>query len=898
MSGATASRLIAALAAVAIPLIAPAQPAAAVRPAPVAQPAPPQAVLPTASTTFRTAPSGTVTESAPIGGSDPVDNGPQVDDSAAGVITTAVGGSADGAPALESTFAQPHGAAAGPDGTIYVADTYANRIRAVDPLTHVVRTIAGSGDAGMSGDGGAATNASLNFPTTVAVAGEGVYVADTWNDRIRRVDLGTGTITTIAGIGPNDAAGNPPCGRGLGGPATALVIEGAEGFAVSASGDIFIADTGCDAIIRIDHAGNTTVVAGSDGLAGSPANGVATAQRLDHPFAVALDPLGNPIFADDSNQLWYVNVQAQPVSIYPKSAAPLAVAPGNMQSIAGNGSQPTPTTADGDGGPATRAQLASAHGLTTTTDAVLFTEDAEYTTADGSGYQDTMRLRRIDWSTGIVTKVAGNEQAGSGGDGISATQSALSYPEAAFVQRDGSVAIVDSGNHRLRRVDAAGIVSTVTGRPNHGSPPLGDGLPATAATLDWPRAVAVDPSSGTLFVNDSYGLRIRRVDPATGVIDTIIGNGAPCVRAGVGWHLCEDEAQPPDAQPGLRMSLLVNNGTGMAASPSGLLAFVDYDAVWVYNGSASPITLFGQSAHPLTVRHGWVQRVAGLGSKAVPPTGSAAATDTTLQWPAGLAFTGHELLFSEQQANRIDTIDLENGQVSILAGAPYTIPQYVGPVPVPSRDTWLDGPTAAAHFYQPIGLGVGADGSIYVADTGNNRIRKIDRGRGLVTTVAGNGVGGFQGDGAPALAAEIVYPTDVSVAADGALLITDWGNERIRRVDPAGTMRTLAGSGPSRVGNTCGSTVPCGHFSGDGGAAPKATLNFSFAGANFSALGPDGRLYVADTLNNRIRAVLVQAPPPSSVPETPLVIALPALAILATAAGMRRQRRPPRGRAP
>jgi hypothetical protein len=104
-------------------------------------------------------------------------------------------------------------------------------------------------------------------------------------------------------------------------------------------------------------------------------------------------------------------------------------------------------------------------------------------------------------------------------------------------------------------------------------------------------------------------------------------------------------------------------------------------------------------------------------------------------------------------------------------------------------------------------------------------------------------------------------------------------------------MRTLAGSGLSRVNNACGSTVPCGHFSGDGGPAPRATLNFPFGGANFSALGPDGRLYVADTLNNRVRAVMLLAPPPSSVAEAPLAILLPLLAVLATAMGIRRQRR-------
>ncbi|MFN2581903.1 MAG: hypothetical protein ABR498_04075, partial [Candidatus Dormibacteria bacterium] len=126
--------------------------------------------LPAVGAATRTTPGGDVFGPAalpPSPGSDPIDNGPQVNDPAAGSVTTVVGGSADGSSALRSTFFQPNDAVAAPDGTLYIADTYDNEVRAVNPSTQVVRTVAGTGDAGMSGDGGPGTAATLNFPTSV-----------------------------------------------------------------------------------------------------------------------------------------------------------------------------------------------------------------------------------------------------------------------------------------------------------------------------------------------------------------------------------------------------------------------------------------------------------------------------------------------------------------------------------------------------------------------------------------------------------------------------------------------------------------------------------------------------------------------------------------------------------
>ncbi|HYT29822.1 MAG TPA: hypothetical protein VEN82_03525 [Actinomycetota bacterium] len=194
--------------------------------------------------------------------------GPQVSDPAAGIIETFAGGSADGATAPSSTFKEPYDAVVAPDGAVVVADTYDNRIRRIDPATGVVSTIVGTGDAGLAGDGGPATQASLNFPIAAAYGPDGsLYVADRWNDRVRKVDPNTATITTVAGNGPDDANGGV-CYTGDGVPATSTALCGPSGMAVAPNGNLFIADTGNDRIRMVDAStGLITTVAGN-GLAG------------------------------------------------------------------------------------------------------------------------------------------------------------------------------------------------------------------------------------------------------------------------------------------------------------------------------------------------------------------------------------------------------------------------------------------------------------------------------------------------------------------------------------------------------------------------------------------------------------------------------------------------------
>lgn len=337
----------------------------------------------------------------------------------AGTIRTVAGSnqrgfSGDGGPATSAAFDQPRAAAVGPDGTVYIADTFNHRVRRVDP-GGAVTTLAGTGAAAYSGDGGPATAATLHWPHGVALdpAGANLYIADSANHRVRRVDLGSGLITTVAGTGTPGAEGD-------GGPAPAAQLQDPKSIYVGPSGEFFIADSGNDRIRRVDRSGVITTVAGTGvtGYAGD--GGPATAAQFDGPRGVAGDAAGNLYVADDNNH----------------------------------------------------------------------------------------RVRRID-PAGIITTVAGTGAEGFAGDGGAASAAELNHPRGVAVDGRGDVFVADSMSHRVRMVDATGVISTVAGCGRQGF--AGDGGPATVARLFEPRGVAVD-AAGSLFVADTYNDRIRRVD--------------------------------------------------------------------------------------------------------------------------------------------------------------------------------------------------------------------------------------------------------------------------------------------------------------------------------------------------------------------------------------------------
>jgi sugar lactone lactonase YvrE len=340
-------------------------------------------------------------------------------DSAGGVIRTVAGSnqrgySGDGGSATSAAFDQPRAATAGPDGSVYIADTFNHRIRRVDPAGGVT-TLVGTGQASFSGDGGQGSLATLHWPHGVAVdpAGAGLFIADSANHRIRRVDLASGVITTVAG---GQAAG----WSGDGGPAVGAQLQDPKAVWVAPSGDLYIADSGNERIRRVDPSGTISTIAGTGVQGFSGDGGPALAAQFDGPRGLAGDGAGNLYVADDNNH--------RVRRIDPS---------GIVTTLAGTGT----AAFSGDGGPARAAELNHPRGVAVDSRGSVFIADSM-----------NHRIRMVD-PDGMIATVAGCGRQGFGGDGGPATVARLFEPRGVAVNSAGNLFVADTYNDRIRRVE-------------------------------------------------------------------------------------------------------------------------------------------------------------------------------------------------------------------------------------------------------------------------------------------------------------------------------------------------------------------------------------------------------------------------------------------------------------
>jgi streptogramin lyase len=348
---------------------------------------------------------------------------------------------------------------------------------AVAPLAAgTIDTAAGTGQAGYSGDGGQATAAHLNQPFHCALHNGGLYVADAFNHCVRRLDLKTGVISTVAGCGRKGYSGD-------GGPATKATLNEPYAVAVSAAGDLYVVDRLNAVIRRVDGASAViTTVAGTGKRGYSGDGGKATAAQLDEPNDCCLDGRGGLLIADVSD--WRIRR--------------LDLKAGTITTFAGTGKRRGRTDRKdiGDGGPAAKAVLVGARAVC----------------VDGRGNtyvceREGNAVRKID-ARGVITTVAGTGARGA--DDGPAGRATFNGPKAIRCDGGGDVFVVDTENHSVRKLDVKALrVTTVAGgRQGKG----GDGGEARAAGLDRPHGVVID-RDGTLYVADSGNHRVRRVRP-------------------------------------------------------------------------------------------------------------------------------------------------------------------------------------------------------------------------------------------------------------------------------------------------------------------------------------------------------------------------------------------------
>jgi hypothetical protein len=695
----------------------------------------------------------------------------------------------DGGPATSANLTLPYGLAIDATGNIYISDVLCNRVRMVD-TSGIIHTFAGNGTQGYSGDGGPATSASLNLPFGVAVDPSGdVFIADMQNNRIRIVDT-TGTINTFAGNGSVCVSTGPnQCGDG--GPATSASLAFPMGVATGpppaspAFPSLFIADTSGSRIRVVYSSGQIVTAAG----VGSPLcpNGppcsdphTGTDASLARPQGVAVLRGWEFLGIADTGYNRVVAVALNPLTFQGQLVLPAA----------GTGSGGY----NGDGELSTTASVNGPTGL-----AYLPANDSFYLADTGNN-----RIRTWPLVGSPISTVAGNGTPAYWGDGGLATHASFSYPAGvAMDPTTNDFYIPDADDNCVRKVTTAtGDISTIAGIPGQRGY-SGDGGAATSALLNNPSGVALDATGKFLYIADANNGVVRMVDLNAGTISTVAGSVGPC-----------------------------RGGVEIAMPPNGALS---WQLGYCYSGDGGPATS------------------ASLGNP------SSVALD-----PAG------NLFIADSGNNLILEVTKATGNISTVAGngtqcfSTYPAPCYSGDC----------GPATSAALFQPSSVAVDAVDDVYIADSGNSRIRVVYAPLpGDIYTFAGNGIPGFSGDGVSggAASASLNLPMGVWLDFAGNLYIADTANFRIRKVDNTQTITTVAGTGIAG-------------FSGDGGSPTNADLGAP-AGGGGGGVDKAGGLLIADSANRRIRRVtntsvgnnVTVAPVDSTSGTTPVAVTFAAV---------------------
>lgn len=670
-----------------------------------------------------------------------------------GQITTLAGGVpvlGNGGLAVNAVLTSPRTLTLDSAGNIYIGDLNNRRVRRVDAASGIITSIAGNGTEDFS-DGVPANSTGLGTTAGIAIdQNSNVYVSDSSFRRIRRIDARTGIITTVAGDGGADFNGDNR-------PATSASIS-PQGIAIDNAGNLLIADTGNHRVRRVNlTTGIITTVAGKEpGFAGD--GGQATAASLNLPIAIGVDKDGN-IYVSDTGNLRVRRIDART---------------GIITTVAGNG-ESTPL---GDGSRATEAGF-SPGAISIDSTGNIFISDETHKT-----------VRRVDASTNTITTVAGNSDTVFNSDNIPATSAAINPLGGVVVDGNGNLFIGDFDNNRIRRVDAlSGLISTVAGNGSQGF--SGDGGKVTRASLDEPRGVAID-AAGNIYIADTNNNRIRRVDSATGVIETIAGNGQ----------------EGFSGDKGAATEAALNGPRGIWLTNNGHLLIADHNNFRIRS---------------LNLATGIIDTVAGGGSPGVGDGGK--AVDALLGIVSDVTTdSAGNIFIADTGNNRIRRVDT-NGIITTVAGNGIFGSGGDG------------GKATEASLALPQGVRIDSEGNILIVDTALiGRIRRVDARTGVISTIAGGG--SSEGDAIPATNAKLV-PTGLSLDSAGNLLISDSSSNTVRRVDrKTGLISTVAGNGTA-------------DFSGDGGSAVQASLNFPTG----LATDGDGNLYIADRRNDAIRVV-------------------------------------------
>ena len=354
-------------------------------------------------------------------------------------------------------------------------------------------------------------------------------------------------------------------------------------------------------------------------------------------------------------------------------------------------------------------------------------------------------ISRVD-TKGNMTRYAGTGESGYGGDGGKATEARLKLPAGLTLDRKGNLYIADRNNHRIRKVDSRGNITTVAGNGTAGF--SGDGGKATEAQLSRPSGVAVD-DKGNLYIADRSNDRIRVVN-SKGIITTFAGDGVDGFKGDSGPAAQAQLSKPFGLALDKKGNLYIadrGNNRVRRINPQGIIHTVAGDGGFFFMGDNGP------------------------------------AYRASIAGPTGVAVDKNGVLYiADRNNNRIRSVDTQ-GMIRTIAGTGHQ--DYNGDSEM-ARDT---------NLHLPFGVALDQDGKLLVVDRSHYRIRRVDTRRGGITTVAGNGIKMFAGDGGPATGAKLSFPHGIAVDKKDNLVISDKGHYRIRRVTQDGIIQTIAGNG-------------------------------------------------------------------------------------------------------
>lgn len=653
----------------------------------------------------------------------------------------------DGGPAIKAIILNPDAMITDAAGNIYISENQ-GRVRRIG-VDGIITTVAGVVGAGAGGDNGPAVQASINVPLAMAIDATGnlLYISDYQSCRLRRVNLQTGIITAFAG--------NGACGYAADGSAATTSLYYPSLLWMDPQGRLLVVEVGSNKIHRIDANGNISTIAGT-GTAGFTADGALAAQaQINTPSSLTADSKGNVFFTDPTKCL----------------IREIDAATGVLHTVAGSS-----CGFSGDGGPLLSAQLNPASILINPAGDTLYLFDA------------ATRIRQIRLNSNVITTYAGIGVNGYPVDGSPAIKTQVIGSGSLAFAKDGSLLL--SQNYGIYRIDGTGIMNRLAGM----IPFAGDGGSAPNAILAYPGYIGLDGKGGFIF-NDAFNGRVRAVTSA-GVISTVAGTSQTVGVTG-------DGGLATNAQLGFLQALAVDAagniyiGQHIFTPSTWELRRITPAGIIDHFGNTAFLSITGLAVDPtqqfLYVAEGGGHRVVRMDLTTGAATtfagpGSPGATGTP-----GFAGDGSAAInarfsnpgqLSVDGAGNVYVVDVSNSRVRKITVSGNLIQTIAGNGTNASTGDGGLGSSASISLF--VGMAADSAGNVFLSE--GNRIRRVDAATGIINTVAGGSIGGFAGDGGPALSGRFADIEGMAVDSRGNVYLSDLLNHRIRMISPPGTV--------------------------------------------------------------------------------------------------------------